>query len=95
MLDPIGNQFVESGEELRLLLTAMDPDDDNLHCEVANLPTGATLTDHQDGTAEFLWTPAVTTTGNYMLTFKVIDDGLPAESDSETITITVGVNRSP
>jgi hypothetical protein len=54
------------------------------------------LTDNGDGTASFSWTPDFGQANNYQVLFIVTDDGVPAASDNEEITITVGdVNRPP
>ncbi len=55
------------------------------------------MTNNGDGTATFSWTPDFFQAGNYMdVLFIVIDNGVPAQADMETITITVGdVNRPP
>jgi hypothetical protein len=96
ILDPIGNQVIPNEEEFRMLLTATDPDGDALAYDVSGLPTDASFTDNQDGTAEFVWTPGESVTGNFRMTFKVTDNGEPPESDSESIHISVGnMNRPP
>ncbi len=96
VLDPIGNQVIGSGEELTLLLTATDPDGDDLTYEASGIPTGAIFIDNKNGTAEFTWTPDEELTGNFWMTFKVTDDGEPVESDSESLHISVGhMNRPP
>jgi PKD repeat protein len=96
VLDAVGDRTVEEQVELSLLLTASDSDGDGLSFAVANLPTGAQLTDNGDGSALFSWTPSFAQAGNYQVRFIVTDDGSPAASDSEEITITVGdVNRPP
>ena len=96
VLDPIGNQGVNEGDPLNLNLSSSDLDGDQLTVSVANLPNGASFTPGANGTASFSWTPGFGDTGNHTVTFTVTDDGVPAQSDSETITIAVGdVNRPP
>ena len=96
VLDPIGDQSVGEGEVLSLTITASDPDADPLLLAAANLPMGASFTDHSDGTARFEWIPAAGQTGSYAVTFSVTDDAAPGASDSEQITISVGgANRPP
>ena len=90
-LDPIGNQTVNEGDLLEFIITATDPDGDNLYFSATNPPPGATLTDHGNGTATFSWQTGYGDAGIYNnVTFTVTDDGTPALSDSETITISVG-----
>ena len=90
VLDPIGDQAVNENELLSMLLTASDLDGDNLSFSVSGAPAGSSLEDHFDGTATFSWTPATGQSGGYPVSFTVTDDGLPAESDFEDITIAVG-----
>ena len=89
VLAPIGSQTVEEGELLSLTLTASDPDGDALTLTAANLPTGAVFSDNGDGTASFEWTPDYGQAGSYDVTFTVTDDGVPAESDTEVVGVTV------
>ncbi|MHC4637759.1 MAG: putative Ig domain-containing protein, partial [Planctomycetota bacterium] len=94
VLDPIGDWFINEGQLLQFIVTASDPDGDNLTYSASNLPTGATF---DPGTQVFTWTPSYDDAGAYPnVTFTVTDDGTPVESDSEAITITVNdVNRPP
>ena len=97
VLGAIGNQTTGEGVLLQFTITATDPDGDALSFTAGNLPTGATLTDNHNGTATFAWTPAAGQTGNYPnVTVAVADNGSPAQSASQSFTITVGnVNRPP
>jgi hypothetical protein len=93
VLDPIGSKSVDEGTLLTFAVTASDPDGDGLTFSASNVPTGASF---NPSTRVFNWTPAFGDSGNYNVTFTVTDDGSPAESDSETVTISVGnVNRPP
>jgi len=90
-LDSIGNQSVDEGDLLELTITASDPDGDDLSFSESNIPSGATLTDHGNGSATFRWQTAIGDAGIYNnITFTVTDDGTPALNDSETISIDVG-----
>jgi hypothetical protein len=96
VLDPIGALRVREGRPLVVLLTATDPEGDACLITAGNLPPGATLTDHDDCTATFQWTPDFDAAGNYRVLFTVTDTGEPMASDFEDVTITVGnVNRPP
>ena len=93
VLNVIGAKSVSEGTLLTFTVTASDPDGDGLAFSASNVPTGASF---NPSTRVFSWTPAFGAAGNYNVTFTVTDDGTPAESDSEVVTITVGnVNRPP
>ncbi len=93
MLDPIGAKATDEDQSLTFTVTADDPDGDTLTYAASNLPNGAAF---NSDTQAFSWTPAFGDSGNYTVTFSVTDDGSPAESDSEAVTITVGdVNLPP
>jgi hypothetical protein len=95
-LAPIGGQVAYPGALLVVDLMATDPDGDALRFSIEGVPEGASVGDAGDGTAQILWTPGADQTGNYTLTCRVIDDGVPAEMDAEAFTISVGdVNRPP
>jgi putative Ig domain-containing protein/cadherin-like protein len=97
VLAAIGNITMNEGQVLQFNVSGTDPDGDALSFAASNLPTGATLTDHHNGTATFDWTPGFTQAGNYTnVTITVTDSGIPAQSASQSFTITVGnVNRPP
>ncbi|MFH1288839.1 MAG: putative Ig domain-containing protein [bacterium] len=94
ILNPIGNKTIDEGESLEFVITATDPDGDNLSFTISNIPTGA---EFDALTQTFKWTPNYGQTGNYPnMLFTVTDNGTPPASDFEFITITVGdVNRPP
>jgi hypothetical protein len=94
VLDAIGDKSVSEGQTLSVTVFASDPDADALTYGASNLPAGATF---DTSTRTFTWTPGNGASGSYKgVTFTVTDAGSPAESDSESITITVGdVNRPP
>jgi hypothetical protein len=93
VLNSIGSKSVDEGNLLTFTVTASDPDGDGLTFSASNVPTGASF---NPSTRVFSWTPAFGASGNYNVTFTVTDDGSPAASDSETVTISVGgVNRPP
>ncbi len=93
VLNPIGTKNINEGQLLEFMVTAQDPDNDTLLFSAGNLPTDAGF---NPATQKFSWTPNFGQAGNYTVTFTVTDNGSPALSDYETITITVGhVNRPP
>ncbi len=97
VINPIGNRMIDEGSNLTFTVTAMDAD---LPAQTLTYsldpdpPAGANL---HPVTGVFTWTPlelqgpSVNT-----IVVRVTDNGTPALSSTETITITVNeVNRSP
>lgn len=86
-LTPIGNRAITGGETATFVVTASDPDGDNLLFSASNLPAGAIFDSSRQ---VFTWAPASGIVGEFAgILFTVTDAGTPAESCSETITITV------
>jgi beta propeller repeat protein len=94
VLSPIGNQTINEGQSLTIVITATDPDGEALTYSANNLPSGATF---DPISQTFVWTPAYSQAGTYQnVEFTVTDNGNPAELDVELIEITVGnTNRAP
>jgi len=93
VLNTIGAKTVNENQSLAFTINASDPDSNALTYTAGNLPTGASFNADQHS---FSWTPGYGASGNYNVTFTVTDNGSPAQSDSEQVTITVGdVNRPP
>src|SRR5207302_1092622 len=97
VLAPIATQSVNEGQLLQFTVTATDPDGDALTFAGGNLPTGATLADHHNGTATFSWTPSFTQAGNYPNVRSTVPTSAPVTSSAwQSSTITVGaVNQPP
>ncbi|MBI2425866.1 MAG: putative Ig domain-containing protein [Candidatus Hydrogenedentes bacterium] len=87
-------QSVMEGSPLNFNLFANDADlPDTLSFGMENAPQGATVNAQ---TGAFSWTPGYEQAGVYEVTFTVTDDGVPPESDTGTVTITVvNLNRAP
>ncbi len=88
-LAPIGSRIGSEGELLEFMISATDPDPaDFLTFAARNLPEGARF---DPSTATFSWTPDYLQAGTYeYVEFSVVDDGDPARSDVERITLTIG-----
>ncbi|GGB92486.1 N,N-dimethylformamidase beta subunit family domain-containing protein [Dyadobacter sediminis] len=85
ILAEIGNKTIKLGETLTFTATATDPDAGQTKSfSLTNAPNGATI---NSATGAFSWKPAATGTATF--TVIVTDNGSPAQSDSETITVTV------
>jgi len=90
VLAPIGNQTVNVGQPLGLLLSASDADNDVLAFSATGLPNGAVFMDAGNGMATFNWTPPQA--GNTAITFMVTDG---TATDSERVVITAGTVNAP
>ncbi|HUJ71319.1 MAG TPA: putative Ig domain-containing protein [Verrucomicrobiae bacterium] len=88
-LTPISDQTVAAGQPLAFTLSATDPDSTNLTFFAAPLPAGATVS---ASTGAFSWTPTLSQTGAYAVTFSVTD-GLLTNSQTASITVTGSVNQ--
>jgi len=84
VIDPIGSQTVCLGEIVTIVVSAMDPDGDDLFWSVSGLPAGATFVDNGDGTGTLTWTPL--DLGTFCMTFYVTDGML---MDSALVCIEV------
>lgn len=94
VLAAVGNKQVNEGQSLQFTLAASDPDAGNtLTFDTSNVPAGAVF---DTASGVFSWTPGYEAAGSYSVNFAVFDNGTPALSDTEAITITVAnVNRAP
>src|SRR5436190_1303152 len=94
VLAAIGNKTVNQGATLTFTATASDADvpANTLTFSLdPGAPSGATI---NGSTGAFSWTPSAS--GTFPVTVRVTDNGSPAMSDFEVISITVqGVNHAP
>jgi hypothetical protein len=97
LLAPIGNKTIDEGSELAFTASASDSDTPAQSLTYSlggSVPAGASI---HPSTGLFSWTPAETQgPGTNSLTVIVTDNGSPAASASETISIVVTeVNAAP
>ncbi len=84
---------IDEGEVLAFLVTATDPDGDDMALTCANPPINAAFVDSGNGTGGFSFTPDFDQAGSYAVNF-IATDG--SAFDTITVAITVGtVNRAP
>lgn len=90
IFDPIGNQTINESEKLKIIISATDPDGDELTYSAFDLPQGASF---DPASRLFEWTPTYEQAGKYFVAFSVSD----GDSTTQTpVTITVNnVNRPP
>ena len=96
VLTAIGTKSVGEGSPLTFTASTTDADlpAQTMTYSLSNAPVGAVI---NPASGAFTWTPSETQgPGNYVVTVRVTDNGTPALSASETITITVNeVNLAP
>jgi len=93
VFNPVGDKTVAENSLLTFIVSATDPEGNNLSYGAQNLPTGAAFDSAQ---ARFSWTPGFVQAGSYDVTFTVIDDGSPNLSDTQVVHITVtNTNQAP
>jgi hypothetical protein len=96
VLNPIGNKVVDELATLSFTATASDAESppQTLTFSLSGAPSGASI---DPSTGVFTWTPTEAQgPGSYTFTVIVTDNGSPALSDSETITVTVNeINVAP
>lgn len=85
-LDPIGARTTTEHVMLTFGVTASDPES-TPELSTSTRPSGATFTDHGNGTGTFEWTPGYPTAGEHTLTFYAVDDSLAVDSEQVTITV--------
>ncbi|NIQ55684.1 MAG: calcium-binding protein, partial [Gammaproteobacteria bacterium] len=83
---PIPDQLTVETEPLAFTVQAADANGNPITLAAANLPAGASFTDHGDGTGTFQWTPAQGQKGSYTLGFRASDGNLES---SRTVGVTV------
>ncbi len=80
------------GAVLAFAVAATDPDTTTIKLRGSGLPSGATFTDHKDGTGTFRWVPSRVQAKTYPnVRFEANDGKL---KDSQTITITIQPNAT-
>ena len=96
VLSNIGNRQTYEGVPLQFLVTATDPDMDDLTLTANPSPGTEYFTDNGNGSGTFSWTPGNTDAGMYDVWFVASDGAL---ADSELVTIEVidadGFNLNP
>ena len=96
LLNPLGDIQVDEGTAVWIALIAGDPDGDLVDLSALGLPEDAAFTDYGNGTGEFYWTAEPEGDEVNLVTFMATDLGLPPETASEAVSITVrGVYELP
>ncbi len=93
VLAAIGPKSVNEGVNLAFNTSATDPDATIPVLTAVGLPVGATYVDSLNGRGRFSWTPTLSQSGVYNVTF-IASDGTLADSEVVAITVT-NVNQPP
>ena len=94
VLATIGARAVTEGNTLAFVISAADAEGIPT-ISANNLPSGATLVDNLDGTADFSWTPGFLESGSYNVTFFATDDSGSIDGELVTITVNDAGNQLP
>jgi len=86
VLDPVGSHSGAVDSALTITVSAHDADGTTPALTADSLPTGASFTDHGDGTGTFSWTPTLDQVGQHQVLFAASDG---EASDSELVAIDV------
>lgn len=84
---------VDENTPLSITISATDQNNDKLSFSATNLPEGATLTNNNNNTANFSWTPDNTQAGAHSVNFEVTDSLL--SSDKLLVIDVKNVNNPP
>ncbi|MFZ5980836.1 MAG: hypothetical protein ACOYVF_09415, partial [Candidatus Zixiibacteriota bacterium] len=95
VLNTIGSQSVNEGQNLNFTVTATDADGTVAALSTSTLPVNASFIDNGDGTGTFNFDPDYTQANTYNVTFYAADT-VTTDIDSEIVAITVNnVNLAP
>lgn len=89
VLAPIADQVLTAGQTKTVVITASDPDSNNLAFAASGLPGYATFVDNGNGTATLTLAPTASDVGSASFNVTVTDDGNPVLSDSQLVNVSV------
>ncbi len=92
------NRTVESGRLLSFAVAASDSTDPlwprRVFLSASGLPTGASFIDSGNNTGAFSFAPTAAQVGTYNVTFLAVDQGVPSQSATAIVQITVTTANS-
>ena len=91
VLNAIGDINVTEGDNVQIIVSASDADNDVLSFSESGAPSFVTFVDNGDDTATLTIAPVIGEATAAMMTVTVADDDVPALTDDETFTISVAV----
>ena len=90
VLGELTDKIEDEDDSITISFSATDPDEsDILSFSASGLPSFAELVDHEDRTADIMIETDEDSSGSYIITVTVTDNGSPNLSDSDTFTLTV------
>jgi len=93
-LASIGNKNTTEGVNLNFAISATDIESTPT-LSANDLPDGAVLTDHGNGSATFDWTPDFLQSGDHDVYFMAVDDSGAVDFEVVTISVADGGNQNP
>lgn len=90
--DTVSPKEILENVQLNFSVQATDPDGDEFTLSASDIPSGASF-NAQSGV--FSWTPTLSQSGNYIVTFNATDNGTPVEIGTIDVIITVGDEPTP
>jgi len=94
VLAAIGPRSTNENVLLTFVISATDADGTVPALTTSSLPSGATFTNHGNGTGTFNWTPDFAQSGSYNVTFRA-SDGFQVDTEVVPITVNEIGNQAP
>ena len=94
ILAGIGDKNTTEGVNLNFSISATDVESTPV-LSAEDLPEGAFVTDHGNGTATFDWTPDFLQSGDHDVYFMAVDDSGAVDFEVVTFSVADGGNRNP
>jgi len=91
VLNAIGDVNLTEGDNVQIIVSATDADNDVLSFSDSGTPSFVSFIDNNNDTATLTIAPVIGEATSAMMTVTVADDGTPALTDNETFTINVAV----
>lgn len=93
---PVGNRRLEVGEQMRIPVSATDPNGDPIGLSIGGLPPFARFFDRGNGTGEIVVEPGENDAGHFLITISARDVGDPPALQLEAFELVIdGPNRAP
>lgn len=92
---PVGNKSMLAGARLQVDFSASTVGGDAISFTASNLPIFGVLTDHGDNTGKIVFTPGISTAGDYQDITVVADNGRSSVSELFNLTVSPDAGGAP